>query len=100
MTLITSAVICGAELFGSKSVDWVYGGSAARGDIARQQRGGGQADGDGDVRHRVHRADTEENGGHEAHQDQCGDEATSYPYSGENQSVANEHIGEDPGLSA
>jgi hypothetical protein len=29
------------QLFGAEGVDWVYGGGAARRDVAGQQRGGG-----------------------------------------------------------
>src|SRR5580692_6470377 len=91
----TDAWWCASGLFGAEGVDWVDRRGAARGDVACEHGGGGQAGGDGDVGERVHRADAEEDGGHEAHEDEGGDEAAGYPDAGEDQAVADEHVGED-----
>jgi len=83
------------QLFGAEGIDWVYGGGAARRDVAGQQRGGGQAYGDGDVCYGIDRAYAEQDGGHEAHQEERGDQAAADTDASEDQSVADEHSGDD-----
>ena len=64
------------RLLGAEGLDGVNGGGAARGEIAGQEGGEYEASGDGDVGDGVNRVDLEEQGRHEAHQDDGDDEAT------------------------
>ena len=80
------------RLLRSQSVDGIYRGCAARGQIAGEVSRGDHPDGDHDVGHRIDRAHVKEDGGHQPHRDESDNEATPNADAGEHDNVRVEGI--------
>src|SRR5258708_39615317 len=84
----------GTKLFGAEGLDGVDGGGAARGQIAREERSGDEAEAGGGVGDWIDGAHLKKQGRHQAHNDDSYHEAAGYADGGERESVADKHTGE------
>src|SRR6266404_6983108 len=72
-TIPWNMAVSGAQsLFRAQGFDGIDGGGAAGGEVAGQESGEYEAEGDGDVGEGIDWADLEEQRGHQAHQDDGG----------------------------
>src|SRR5882672_5671628 len=78
----------------------VHGGGAARGEVAGQESSEYEAKRDGGVGQGIDWADLEEQGRHQAHQDDGGGQTADDTDARQPESVANKHVGESLLLGA